>query len=82
MIKVGLFKENFDVDVIEVLVPPNPEVVAYYNGSSNYKAILLNFGDLTFVKNIIDPVSLDFFIKNINSIKDILSRTMLWRTFF
>jgi hypothetical protein len=42
-IKVGLFKENFDVDVIEVLVLPNPEVIAHYDGSKNYKAILLNF---------------------------------------
>ena len=81
-IKVGLFKQNFDVDVIEVLVQPQKETIAAYNGSNQYKAILLNFEDHTFVKNIIDPVSLDFFIKGINSIKDILSRTLIWRSFY
>ena len=81
-IKVGLFKSNFDVDVIEVLVQPQKETVAEYDGSKEYKAILLNFEDHTFVKNIIDSVSLDFFVKGINSIKDILSRTLIWRSFF
>lgn len=81
-IKIGLFLENLDVDVIEVLVLPQQETVAHYDGSKHYKGILLNFEDHTFAKNIIDPVSLDFFIKNINSIKDILSRTLIWRSFF
>lgn len=43
---------------------------------------MLNYEDQTFAKNNIDPVSLDFFIKNINSINDILSRTLIWRSFF
>jgi hypothetical protein len=43
---------------------------------------LLNFEDQTFAKNVIDPVSLNFFIENINNIKDLLSRTLIWRSFF
>jgi len=70
------------VDVLEILVLPQNETVIEYDGSKHYKAILLNFEDHTFAKNIIDPVSLDFFIKNINNIKDILSRTLIWRSFF
>lgn len=81
-IKIGLFQENFDVDVIEALVFPKNETVVEYNGSKQYKAILLNFEDHTFAKNVIDPISLDFFVKGINSIKDILSRTLIWRSFF
>jgi aminopeptidase N len=81
-IKVGLFQETMDVDVIEALVLPQAVTVVDYDGSKGYKAILLNFEDHTFAKNVIDPVSLDFFIKNINSIKDILSRTLIWRSFF
>ena len=41
-----------------MLITPVPEVTAHYDGSNNYKAILLNFEDHTFVKNVIDPVSL------------------------
>lgn len=79
---VGLFKEDLSTDVIEVLVRPQKEVVVEYDGSKNYKAILLNYGDQTFVKNVIDSVSLDFFMKNINNMKDLLSRTLIWRSFF
>lgn len=81
-IKVGLFNADLEVDCIEVYVQPKAQTVVEYDGSKGYKAILLNFQDHTFAKNIIDPVSLDFFIKNINHIKDILSRTLIWRSFF
>jgi aminopeptidase N len=81
-IKVAFFTEKFEVDVIDVLILPQNETVAHYDGSKGYKAVLLNFEDHTFAKNIIDPVSLDFFINNINSIGDILSRTLIWRSFF
>lgn len=64
------------------MVLPEKQTVVEYNGSNQYKAILLNFEDHAFAKNIIDPVSLDFFVKGINSIKDILSRTLIWRSFF
>lgn len=81
-IKVAFFTENFHIDVVEVLIQPQAETVAEYDGSKGYKAVLLNFEDHTFAKNNIDQVSLDFFIKNINSIGDILSRTLIWRSFF
>lgn len=68
--------------MIEALVRPEIETIVEYNGSKKYRAILLNFEDHAFAKNIIDPVSLDFFVKGINSIKDILSRTLIWRSFF
>ena len=81
-IKVAFFTSDFQIDVVDVLILPQAETIAEYDGSKGYKAALLNFEDHTFAKNIIDPVSLDFFIKNINSIGDILSRTLIWRSFF
>ena len=82
LIKVGLFKENCEADVIEVLVRPQAETVAEYDGSKGYKAVLLNFEDHTFVKNNIDRKSLEFFTQHINNINDLLSRTLIWRSFF
>lgn len=34
------------------------------------------------MKTNIDPVSLDFFGKNINLIQDILSRSLIWNCFY
>lgn len=65
-----------------MLVLPQKETVVTYDGSKNYKAVLLNLDDLSFVKTNIDSVSLDFFGKNIDSIKDILSRSLIWDCFF
>ena len=68
--------------MIDVLIRPQADNIAEYDGSKGYKAILLNFEDHTFAKNVIDPISLEFFIKQINHIPDILSRTLIWRAFF
>ena len=42
----------------------------------------MNYEDHTFAKNVIDPVSLTYFEKNLRNVSDILSRTLIWRTFF
>jgi aminopeptidase N len=55
--------------------------VIEYDGSKNYKAVLLNYDDYTFVKTIIDSVSLDFFQENLASVKDVLSRSLIWNSF-
>ena len=65
-IKVGLFRDNCDVDVIEVLLRPQAQTVAHYDGSRQYRAVLLNFEDHTFAKNIIDSQSLAFFTEHLN----------------
>jgi len=77
-----LFKADKTIDVIETLIEPKSDNVAYYNGSNNYEAILLNFEDHTFAKNVIDKVSLTYFEKNLRNVTDILSRTLIWRSFF
>lgn len=77
-----MFKADKTIDVIETLIEPKSDNVAYYNGSNNYEAILLNFEDHTFAKNVIDKVSLTYFEKNLRNVTDILSRTLIWRSFF
>ena len=54
-----------------------------YKGANNYKAVLLNFEDHTFAKVLLDKASIDFFSsENIVKIKDTLTRTLIWRSFF
>jgi aminopeptidase N len=77
-----LFRADKTIDVIETLIEPKTDNVAHYNGSNNYEAILLNFEDHTFAKNVIDKVSLAYFEKNLHNVHDILSRTLIWRSFF
>jgi hypothetical protein len=64
------------------LIEPKRDNVAHYNGANNYQAILLNFEDHTFAKNVIDKISLAYFEKNLHNVNDILSRTLIWRSFF
>lgn len=40
---IGLFKEDCTVDCIETLVKPTEKNEVIFNGSRNYKAILLNY---------------------------------------
>ena len=81
-IKVGHYLENGQADVLEVLVWPKEETVVEYNGSKNYKAVLLNYEDHGYLKNTIDPTSLEFLQKNIHKIQDNLSRALIWSSFY
>ena len=79
---MGLFLEDGQADVMDVLVWPKKETIVEYNGAKKYKAILLNYEDHGYLKNTIDPVSLDFLGQNINKIKDDLSRLLIWNSFY
>jgi len=46
------------------------------------KAIVPNTGDWTFIKIILDPISLNLMKYNISSIKDELTRSLVWRSLF
>lgn len=41
-------------------------------------AIFLNYDDESFLENIIDPISLSFFLENIDKISDFYTRTQVW----
>ena len=72
-IKIGLFLEDGSADVIEVLLMPQAQTVINFNNSKQYKAILLNYDDESFVKMVLDPTSLEYFSENMSKIKDILN---------
>ena len=42
-IKIGLFKADCSVDVIETLVKPQETNIVEYDGSKNYRGVLLNY---------------------------------------
>lgn len=81
-IKIALFKEDLSHDEIETLLYPKEVNEVTYDGSKKYKAILLNYQDHTFAKNNLDQTSRQFFADNLEKIKDVLSRTLVWRSFF
>lgn len=53
------------IDVIDTMLLAKEVNEVVYDGSKNYKAILLNYEDHTFVKNNIDKASMDFFSNNL-----------------
>jgi aminopeptidase N len=81
-IKVAFFLESCEVDVIEVLVRPQPQTAVIYDGSRQYKAILLNYEDHAFAKIALDTISLEFFRNRLGSVKDLLSRALIWNIFY
>lgn len=44
-IKIGFFKDDGTIDVIDTLVKPEEETIVTYNGSKGYRAVLLNYED-------------------------------------
>lgn len=64
------------------MIKPTEKNEVVFNASQKYKAVLLNYEDFSFVKIVIDKVSMNYFSNNLDKIKDILSRTLIWRSFF
>ena len=81
-IQVAFYRNDCKADVLDCLVMPQEWTTIAYNASRQYCAVLPNFGDHTFAKVCIDPVSLSFFRKNFGRIDDSLTRAMLWSIFF
>ena len=68
-IKIAFFDKTANIaEIKEVLVLPQPETEVIYEGSKRIKAILLNYEDWTFIENVIDVDSLNFFCQHINNI--------------
>jgi len=45
-------------------------------------AVLLNYGDLTFAKVELDPVSRAYFAGNLQYVDNVLSRAIVWKAYF
>jgi len=77
-----MFKEDFTVEPMTIILKPQEVNEFEYDGGKNFKGMLLNYEDHSFVKIMIDKVSLDFFENNLDKIKDAMSRTLIWKSFF
>ncbi len=42
----------------------------------------MNYKDETFIKTLLDENSIKFFEKNLNKVNDVLTRSLIWRSFF
>ncbi|CAD8081253.1 unnamed protein product [Paramecium sonneborni] len=81
-IKIGLFCDDGTIDCIDTVIKATEENVVIYNGSKGYRAILLNYEDQSFVKVLLDKESTKYFSQNLQSVKDILTRTLIYRALF
>lgn len=57
-IRIGLVDQNGQIDAIQALINAEQITEISYNGSKGYKAVILNYEDHSFVKNVIDKPSL------------------------
>jgi len=78
--QVAFFDENASiVDEKTVLVSPTTNLTQItYDGTNEVKAIFVNYNDEDFLENYIDSQSLQFFLANIDMIKDDLTRSLIW----
>jgi aminopeptidase N len=72
--KIAFFTATGEVVEQEILVKNQAQTKITYDGSRGYKAVLLNYGDYSFVKVLLDDASADFFRQNLHNIKDTLTR--------
>lgn len=52
--KVAFYQKNGDTELYDVILDETPETVLTYDGSKNFQAVLLNFGDEAFIKVLLD----------------------------
>jgi len=57
-------------------------VLTYDASKSPYQAVLLNYGDWGFIKVLLDDISIEFFKNNLHKIDDVLTRSLIWRSFY
>jgi hypothetical protein len=62
------------------LLPQEETVVRFEN--NNYKAVLPNYGDWTFISIDLDPVSRKYFIENIPKIEEELAKMLIIRSLY
>lgn len=63
--KVGFFDSEGKVTSYDIILAKDSQTKLNYDGSKNFKAVLLNFDDETFIKVILDKTSIDFYQNNL-----------------
>ncbi|MEE8330545.1 MAG: aminopeptidase N [Acidimicrobiia bacterium] len=82
-VEVGLIEEgagNFAVRGLPLTIDGAAEQVSSAVGAAIPAAVFPNYGDLTYAKVALDPVSLDFVRGSLRSIDDPLLRHQLWQS--
>ena len=69
-VNIAFFKADGSFFNKQVLVNNTDKTEVPYDGSQQYKAILVNHDHQDFVKVVIDDVSLEFFKANLNKIQN------------
>ena len=82
-IKVAFFGDEGKLLEEKEVVLQNREVTEItYNASLGVKAVVPNYGDLTFIKVDLDSVSAGWLRTNLFAIEDDLTRALIWRCFY
>jgi aminopeptidase N len=82
-IKVGFFKESGElIKAKEITTSKNGKDEIDTDDVSDFYAVLPNYEDLSFIKVILDPTSLEFFTSKYNLVKDELSRCLILRSVY
>ena len=72
--KVAFVKADGSIISKDILVLNQAVTKIEYDGSAQYRAVLLNYDDESFVKVLLDDISLIYFRDNLHLIKDVLTR--------
>lgn len=81
-ILIAFFKEDGSIgETRQVNVEKAPVTIVKYF-SNDYKAVLLNYEDWSFVKIVLDKFSLAFFKQNLKKMTDILSIMLITQSLF
>jgi len=78
----AFYKQSGEAHYKDVMLLPQGLMELAYDGREEYKAILLNCKDESFVKVVLDQSSLGFFKQHLELVKDDLERTIAWRALF
>jgi len=80
--KVAFFNGDSNITSYDVVLSNSEFTTLVYDGSQRYKAVLLNYQDEAFIKILLDDASIEFFKANLHNVKDELTRTLIWRSFY
>lgn len=59
-----------------------PQEITHVAAPPGYFAVLPNYGDLAFIKIILDPTSCHFFIQNMRLVRDTIARSLIWKSLY
>ena len=85
---IALYDENEIKILKKVVILPQRETLITKNyiiqqiGEFSPNAILLNFNDWSYVKVLLDKLSIEYFKNNLNKMTDLLPKLMIYRAFF